>query len=81
MPVLVLQGELDRQVNAEVNVAAIRKALENNPKVQVEVLPGLNHLFQPAKTGGGSEYAQIETTMDERVPRIIAAWVRDVVAD
>ena len=81
VPVLVLQGELDRQVNAEVNVAAIRKALEHNPQVQVEVLEGLNHLFQPAKTGGGGEYAQIETTMDERVPRIIAAWLRDVVEE
>lgn len=75
VPVLVLQGELDRQVNAEVNVAAIRNALQHNQQVRVEVLPGLNHLFQPAKTGGGSEYAQIETTMDERVPALVAEWI------
>lgn len=80
VPVLVLQGELDRQVNAEVNTAAIRAALAHNPIVRVEVLEGLNHLFQPAKTGGGSEYAQIEITMDESVPPLIAAWVKQVAA-
>jgi pimeloyl-ACP methyl ester carboxylesterase len=79
VPVLVLQGSLDRQVNAQVNVAAIEKALEHNDQVQVEVLEGLNHLFQPAKTGAGSEYAQIETTMDERVPEIMAEWIKDMV--
>lgn len=80
VPVLVLQGSLDRQVNAEVNVAAIEKALEHNDRVQVEVLEGLNHLFQPARTGGGSEYAQIETTMDPRVPEIIAEWIKAMAA-
>ena len=76
VPVLVLQGSLDRQVNAEVNVAAIEKALEHNDRVRVEVLEGLNHLFQPATTGAATEYAQIETTMDERVPEIVAGWIK-----
>lgn len=78
VPVLVLQGKLDRQVNAQVNVEAIKRALEHNPNVRVEVFENLNHLFQPAKTGGGSEYAQIETTMDEQVPRVIAEWIKDL---
>ena len=77
VPVLVLQGELDRQVNAQVNTEAIREALAHNDDVRIEILDGLNHLFQPATTGAGSEYATIETTIDERVPQIIAEWVKE----
>ena len=78
-PVLVLNGELDTQVVPDQNVPEIAKALREggNDDVTVEVRPGLNHLFQPATTGGMSEYAAIETTFDPETLEIMAAWIRE----
>jgi hypothetical protein len=41
------------------NLPAIRKALEEggNKHFEIDELPGLNHLFQTAKTGSPVEYA------------------------
>jgi uncharacterized protein len=61
-PILVLQGERDRQVVAE-NASRIGEAAQQagNPDVTVRVLPGLNHLLLPASTGAVSEYGSLET--------------------
>ncbi|MEL6499104.1 MAG: alpha/beta fold hydrolase [Planctomycetota bacterium] len=75
-PVLVLNGELDTQVLADQNVPAIEAALKHNDDVEVRVLPGLNHLFQPATTGAFSEYAEIEITFDPGALEIISGWIR-----
>ena len=75
-PVLVLNGELDTQVLADQNVPAIEAALKHNDDVEVRVLPGLNHLFQPATTGAFSEYAEIEVTFDPGALEIISGWIR-----
>jgi len=77
VPVLVLQGELDTQVRAELNVPAIVKALKKarNRRVQVHRLAGLNHLFQHAKTGMVDEYAAIEETIAPEVLQILSDWI------
>jgi hypothetical protein len=41
----------------------IRKALASNENCEIDELPGLNHLFQTAKTGNPKEYGEIEETM------------------
>jgi len=80
-PVMVLNGSLDAQVSAEQNVPAIEAALKQaaakDPRAQatVKVMPGLNHLFQPAKTGSIDEYTTIETTISPEVLDAIGAWV------
>lgn len=75
-PVLALNGSLDAQVAPEQNMPAIEKALgEAKVPVTARVMPGLNHLFQPAKTGGLEEYATIETTIDPAVLKAVADWV------
>jgi hypothetical protein len=75
-PVLVLNGSLDTQVDAKQNVPAIEAALkQSGAPVTVQVLPGLNHLFQPAKTGALAEYAQIETTIDPSVLELVPTWI------
>ncbi len=74
-PVLVLNGELDMQVLSDQNVPAVEAALSHNKHVDILRLPGLNHLFQHAKTGSPSEYAQIEETMDPEVLEHISTWV------
>ncbi|HEV7787237.1 MAG TPA: alpha/beta fold hydrolase, partial [Thermoanaerobaculia bacterium] len=52
VPVLALNGELDLQVIADQNLPEIEKALKEggNKDFTLKRLPGLNHLFQPAKT-------------------------------
>jgi len=76
MPVLALNGSLDRQVLPAANLAGIRAATAGNPDVRIRELPGLNHLFQTARTGGIGEYAEIEETMAPVVPETVAAWIR-----
>ena len=76
MPVLALNGSLDRQVLPAANLAGIRAALAGNPDVTITELPNLNHLFQTARTGGIGEYAQIEETMAPVMLETVTAWIR-----
>ena len=74
-PVLVLNGARDLQVPAAPDLAAIRAALNNNPRAVIQELPGLNHLFQQAKTGAGEEYVLIEETFAPSALATISAWI------
>jgi len=76
-PVLVLNGEKDLQVPPKRNLPVIRKALEvaGNKNFEVDELPGLNHLFQAAKTGSPAEYAEIEETMSPVVLEKVSSWI------
>jgi uncharacterized protein len=82
-PVLALIGEKDAQVPSQQNLPAIRKALTagGNKDFEVDELPGLNHLFQPAQTGAPSEYYGIDTTMSLVALRTISDWVLKQTAD
>lgn len=75
-PVLVLNGELDMQVPAALDLAAMRTALKDNPHAVVKELPKLNHLFQTAKTGAGSEYFTIDETFAPAALDTISDWIR-----
>jgi uncharacterized protein len=77
IPVLAINGSLDLQVPPALNLPAIRKALDDagNKHFEVDELPGLNHLFQTAKTGSPSEYGQIEETMSPLALDKIANWI------
>lgn len=59
------------------NLPPIRKAPEaaGNKNFEIDELPTLNHLFQIAKTGALSEYAEIEKTMSPVVLEKIASWI------
>jgi uncharacterized protein len=76
-PVLAINGSLDKQVLPDQNLPAIRKALEEagNKHFEIDELPGLNHLFQTAKTGSPAEYAQIEETMSPVALEKMASWI------
>lgn len=77
-PVLALNGEKDLQVLPDQNLPVLKAALEKggNKDVTILRLPGLNHLFQAAKTGAVSEYAQIEETMNAAALDAAASWLR-----
>jgi pimeloyl-ACP methyl ester carboxylesterase len=76
-PVLALNGGKDTQVSAAVNLPAIKEALKEggNEKVEVEEVPGVNHLFQTAQTGHPREYGKIEETLAPVVLQRICDWV------
>jgi pimeloyl-ACP methyl ester carboxylesterase len=72
-PVLALFGSLDLQVPPDLNAPAMREAL---PSARVEVLPGLNHLFQRAETGSPVEYTRIDETVAAEVLGMVGEWLR-----
>lgn len=76
-PVLAIFGAKDLQVPPALNLPAVRRALQagGNRDFQVLELPGLNHLFQPARTGEPSEYGSIPITMDPTALQTVAAWI------
>lgn len=76
-PVLALNGAKDLQVPPKDNLAAVAAALKagGNRDVTTREMPGLNHLFQTAKTGAPSEYSAIEETMSPAVLTIIGDWI------
>ncbi len=74
-PVLALNGSLDKQVLPDQNLPPIRQALAGNPHAEIVELPGLNHLFQTAKTGSPTEYAQIEETIAPVALDKMATWI------
>jgi pimeloyl-ACP methyl ester carboxylesterase len=76
-PVLAINGEKDTQVLAKQNLPAIRKALETGGNTHFEIveLPGLNHLFQTAKTGSPAEYVEIEETVSPVALDKICGWI------
>ncbi|MES2900284.1 MAG: alpha/beta fold hydrolase [Pseudomonadota bacterium] len=78
-PVLVLNGELDMQVPSAMDLDPIRIALKDNPRALVKELPKLNHLFQTAQTGAGSEYASIEETVAPLALDTVSEWIRTTV--
>lgn len=76
-PVLALNGTLDLQVPAAENLGEIEKALRaaRNKDVTIKQLPGLNHLFQHAKTGQVEEYGKIEETLAPELLQEVSAWL------
>lgn len=76
LPVLAINGTLDRQVWHDQNLPAIEEAVTAaGGDVTILRVPGLNHLLQPATTGAVSEYESIETTIDEGVLTHIIEWI------
>lgn len=76
-PVLALGGSLDLQVPPAENLAAIGAALKagGNADVTTREMPGLNHLFQTARTGSPSEYGRIEETMAPAALSAVGDWI------
>lgn len=75
-PILVLNGERDLQVPAAMSLPPIRTALQANPHAVIREMPGLNHLFQTAKTGGIGEYAEIEESFAPAALDAIGGWIK-----
>jgi pimeloyl-ACP methyl ester carboxylesterase len=76
-PVLSLIGGNDLQVDPQLNMPAIKTAMDeagNQDFTQV-LLPGLNHLFQKSETGSPSNYVIIEQTLDDSLLSELSGWL------
>lgn len=79
-PVLAINGEKDLQVPPKENLSAIEMALKKggNKNFETKMLPGLNHLFQTAKTGAVSEYTTIEETISPLALETMLNWIKKI---
>jgi fermentation-respiration switch protein FrsA (DUF1100 family) len=78
-PVLVINGTMDLQVDADQNLPPIKEALRKGGNIHVTIkeLEGLNHLFQESQTGSPMDYGNIEETFSLTVLEIIKDWIRE----
>jgi fermentation-respiration switch protein FrsA (DUF1100 family) len=78
-PVYVIQGKLDAQVpphHAE-KLVALANARKKVPPAEMKILPGINHLLVPAKTGEVQEYSQLTgSKVSPEVAETIATWLK-----
>lgn len=78
VPMLVMQGEMDVQVKADVDFALYRELLGARENVTFRLYPGLNHAFAPALSGKISD-AKREFSRERHIPAEvlddIAAWI------
>ena len=77
VPLLALYGSLDLQVPPTPNLAALERHFIGPRRrlLTAELLPGINHMLQPARTGSMDEYRRIEQTIAERVFAVLDAWL------
>lgn len=77
LPVLILAGEKDTQVPADLNVPIMEAALAEaeNDQVTTARFPHANHLFQTSETGEIDEYLMIGETIAPEVLQTISAWI------
>ena len=78
-PLLIVHGELDKQVPSDhaEKLAALARQRKRKAPVEVARLPGVNHLLVRAATGEVSEYASLkEKTIVPEVAQTIAEFLR-----
>ena len=78
-PILIIQGDLDKQVfphHAD-QLGALARTRKKSPPVEVVHFPGINHLLVTAKTGDVAEYATLpDKNITPEVAKTIAAWLK-----
>jgi uncharacterized protein len=75
VPVLAIGGSMDRQVPSAENLAAMRVLFARNRDATVRELPGLNHFFQPTRTGAMGEYPDIPETFAPSAMEVVSDWI------
>lgn len=72
---LALNGDLDIQVNAKVNLTAIEN--QKNKHIETKILKNHNHLFQIAKTGNIQEYYKLNEGISKETLTEIKNFILD----
>lgn len=81
VPILVMFGDKDVVVPADMNLQRAKQALakSGNEDVRFEKLPGLNHLFQRAETGATDEFVLLTDTFDKGALDLMTEWLLETV--
>ncbi len=76
-PTLLLYGELDLQVPAEMSHKSMVAALKEggNKDFKAKIFPKANHLFQEATTGSPSEYAKLPKKFVPGFLELMTNWM------
>ena len=75
-PVLLLSGTADLEAPAELHLAALEKELKSaNRNTTVRRLPGVNHLFQPAKTEWVMMNGEMHPVFSPVAQGVIRQWL------
>lgn len=75
-PVLILNGDKDLQVNADINTRGIYNALPPRDHTEMVILSNHNHLFQYTESGSLSEYGTLEESLSLETLEVMADWLR-----
>jgi len=76
-PFLVLNGDKDTQVLAELNTSGFKRIFNASGKTnyKIKTYPDLNHFFQHCETGYIDEIEAIEETISEEVLNDMSTWI------
>jgi hypothetical protein len=77
-PMFYILGERDIQVPVDLNLDDAESLLNKNPKNEVWVPDGLNHLFQPCEKCTIYEYGDIDITFSDKVIRRMINWMENL---
>jgi fermentation-respiration switch protein FrsA (DUF1100 family) len=79
VPILAIFGEKDMQVPPDLNVPALKKAVEvsGNKDVAIKIFPDANHLFQKAGNGQATEYPTLKKEFVDGFLDLIVDWVKE----
>ncbi|WP_444909226.1 alpha/beta fold hydrolase [Microbulbifer sp. TRSA005] len=78
-PLLALNGSLDFQVDAKMNLGNIQSVLNRieHKDFTVIELDKMNHLFQVANSGSFNEYAELEEGFSPKALLVITKWLNE----
>ena len=81
VPVLALNGSLDLQIHADINLKGIEQGLlrGGNKTYQLVKLENHNHMFQHANYGTVEEYGILEETFSPEALTIMTSWIRTTI--
>ncbi|WP_299588868.1 alpha/beta hydrolase [uncultured Microbulbifer sp.] len=78
-PLLALNGSLDFQVDAKMNLNNLERILSSTDHTDYKVieLEKMNHLFQVAEKGSFAEYAELEESFSPIALNLMADWLNE----
>ena len=76
-PVLLLNGTSDLTINAETNLAILKKGLNTNKNIVVKKLAGVNHLFQPDPNKWPILNGQPQPNFSPEAQETIREWIME----
>lgn len=77
VPVLAINGDKDVYVNAATNLGNWQTLMPEGSDVRTVLIPNLNHLLLPCKTGSPTETIPADAATPQKVYDTILEWIRE----